>query len=249
MGFDALRWAFEQRTGNGHANAVLFHLANRVQQLDPVTRIKNPDWTITCRRDDIVKAVEFSVSTVRRSLLYLRENGFIEWQELADGTYLFRLLQRIPTERGPVPQERSAVPIGHEARSARTLYKEPGAETKKSQESPLAPPGAAVDVAVTLFNEAFEKHYGMRPLFRTADFVHMARLRKHLGIAARAAPEDFSRALTHFFATPRALHTLADLCVNYATFRLNPLDQYQKPIVAGGNNGKGSFAVSPAESW
>ena len=138
MGFHALIWSHRQCTGDGHANHVLTHLADHVREIDEDTGRRNENWTVTTTREAIAAATEWSVSTVRRALFHLRSHGFIDWQPLADGYYVFRLMQCVHTEQR-VPPERDRVPTERQARSIRTPYKEPGREPRNQESNSLKP--------------------------------------------------------------------------------------------------------------
>jgi hypothetical protein len=105
--------------------------------------------------------------------------------------------------------------------------------TEKNQ-SPARSAGPA-DAAVTAYSEAYKTHYnGIPPELRKGDYVQFANLRRRLGIDARASPQDWETAITNYFASDRGSHTLADLCTQYAKYRMHKLDRYNRPI--GGQN-------------
>ena len=85
------------------------------------------------------------------------------------------------------------------------------------------------------FEDAYIKHYGIRPMNKRGDFVQLAGLRKHLGEILTY--DEWHIAIRNYFATPRSKHTLADLATNYATFHRSRLDKYNKPVDQTRNGG------------
>lgn len=86
------------------------------------------------------------------------------------------------------------------------------------------------DPAVTVWESAFVAQYRGTPYSRKkGDFVQLSELRKLLGLNGDMPP-DWHTAVSNYLSTPKEKHTLADLCVNYATFRAHPLDRYGKPV-------------------
>lgn len=95
--------------------------------------------------------------------------------------------------------------------------------------APKPAPGKTPDPVFELFADRYRTAYeGVPYQSRTGDFVQLAKLRKSLG-------EDFpidswAVAVGNYLATPQRAHTLADLAVNYATFRRAPLDEFARPV-------------------
>jgi len=240
MGFDALRWAYRQQTSSGYGTAILRYLADQVRQLDPETKQTNPDWTITTTREAIAEGVEFSVSTVRRGLLHLKDEGFIEWQDLGDGNYVVRLRpikRAVPPERERVPIDQDLVPTEQQRVPIEQLYKEDSREESQDQENtPREPVGPPADPAFQCFVHEFESRHNCTPYrHKRGDFVQLAQLRNHLGIRPRDSLPDWSQAVANYFATPQGQYSLADLCSRYPTFRLHALDRFKQPITGDAN--------------
>lgn len=85
------------------------------------------------------------------------------------------------------------------------------------------------NVYADFFADAFTVCYdGARCPLPPAGFVKLAELTKlyegNLDVA------DWEKAVKNYFLTPQKRHTLADLCVNYATFRLHALDRFGQPF-------------------
>lgn len=113
--------------------------------------------------------------------------------------------------------------------------------TEQSRTDPPKPPSGAVrkprqpDKAFDLFREAYQAHYQGTPYLPTdkqkkGDFVQLSTVRDGLGVANLEPPPDWGQACANYFATPQKTHTLADLCVNYATYRIARLDRYKTPV-------------------
>lgn len=90
------------------------------------------------------------------------------------------------------------------------------------------------DPAYDRFVERYQAKYGVpyRPVKdqRTGDFTQLVALRRDLGLEPRAPIPDWDTAVENYLATPQKSHTLADLSVNYASFRLARLDRYERPV-------------------
>jgi len=98
------------------------------------------------------------------------------------------------------------------------------------------------DPAFEIFAQKHETATTVPYAHKQADFVQLAKLRSDvLKIGTREIPDGWESAVDHFFATPRAKYTLADLCTNYATFKNSPLNEYNRPVnhpAVGGSNGR-----------
>lgn len=82
-----------------------------------------------------------------------------------------------------------------------------------------------------------------------ADYVQLARLVKRLGDNEALTPEEWRKALVHYFRTPQGKHTLADLASRYDTFRLYPLDNFGKPRTNGVLSERGQKSAEAIEEW
>jgi hypothetical protein len=91
------------------------------------------------------------------------------------------------------------------------------------------------DPAVISYSEAYQLRYGLLPVVRRGDYVQLAELRRHLGVKTPDTPLDWEKAIANYFASARSSHTLADLCTQYATYRMHRLDRFNQPIGAETN--------------
>lgn len=104
-------------------------------------------------------------------------------------------------------------------------------ETEKNKKSPTPLHDLRTDSAFALWAEAFSaQHLGTPYQHKKGDFVQLAALRKSFGMKNGDAPPDWNQAIANYLVSPREPHTLAELCVNYATFRTHALDRFNKPV-------------------
>lgn len=113
-------------------------------------------------------------------------------------------------------------------------------QNRTDTDSPQPPEGQTPkvrppDLAYELFREAYQAHYQGTPYMPTSkqkqgDFVQLAELRKGLSVEHLAVPPDWAQACANYFATLRKKHTLADLCVDYPTYRIARLDRFDRPV-------------------
>jgi len=129
------------------------------------------------------------------------------------------------------------------------LFDQPIKEDKEIKETlkesspaaPAEPPkGRKINPAVEPFFGdfclAYSAAYDGAPYAdQGGDFVQLASLRKRWSTVQTPFEDAWARALPNYLATPQKKHTLADLCVNFATFQKTACDKYGKPVGASSN--------------
>jgi phage replication O-like protein O len=84
------------------------------------------------------------------------------------------------------------------------------------------------------FCAAYSETYDGAPYVSCdGDFVQLTALRKRWATVETSFETAWARALPNYLATPQKKHTLADLCVHFATFFKNAVDRFGIPIGAG----------------
>lgn len=86
------------------------------------------------------------------------------------------------------------------------------------------------DEAADIFSALYLAKYGVPYRWRKGDFVQMADLRKLLDIGGKETPEGWKAAGENYLSTPKAMHTMAELATEYATFKNHALDRFGKPV-------------------
>lgn len=95
--------------------------------------------------------------------------------------------------------------------------------TEREQDAQRAP-----DELHPLFCTFYKESYSLPYTAASKDQAQLKKLRERLG--GLLALEAILRALTNYFATPQASHTLADFCTRYAIFQKHALDRFNKPV-------------------
>src|SRR5215510_14444300 len=76
-----------------------------------------------------------------------------------------------------------------------------------------------------VFAVEYERAYGMPYIFKQADFVQLANLRRGLG--PKLTMDKWTQGVMHYFASENVgIHTLAYLCSNFVPFWKGRLDRY-----------------------
>lgn len=86
----------------------------------------------------------------------------------------------------------------------------------------------AEDPLFTAYREAFQGYYDVPCPTPVKDFVQLAKLKK---TCSACLESRWPAAVRNYFLTPLPSHTLADLCVRFATFQKYPLDRFGKPVL------------------
>lgn len=144
------------------------------------------------------------------------------------------------------PQTQKQEPLERESTSPlqdspkainRTLFGAlPAAEKRAGRPRPR---NEAFDRFIAKFAECMGSAYVPRTSSRDGDFVQLAILRQTNGWATMETPPDWEAAMTNYFASPKKRYTLADLCVDYSTYRNSAIDRYGVPIDhEGAKNGQ-----------
>ena len=83
------------------------------------------------------------------------------------------------------------------------------------------------------FAKFYQRAYSYPYVSHKADFVQLANWKKvDVSQPSGASPMvEFEKALTNYFATPQANHTLRDFITRYAIFHRSALDRFGKPII------------------
>lgn len=153
-------------------------------------------------------------------------------------TFYFRnhiYVDRLLTEVGKANLRKSAKPISVSRQSqltevgkANPEYKEHEKTTEKTGNG-VSPKGSRqTNPFYHYFVCAYEAQYDSPYRRGRGDNAQFAALRESLN--GDLTPGNWKRACKNYFLTPQGSHTLADLCTRFATFRLYPLDRFNKPI-------------------